>query len=326
MNNSVFTLKNANDSNKPAIWFKLHGRNVIVYPLELYKTFWCCDEKHYIANGIIANFLILSDIVFGSFYDNLYGYYRIDFLRDDFIESAKKCLREICQTIIRGEEVYYKKISKQTAKQILQGLDYLTIPQNCTQIHLDEINIEEFVFKFTEPYSFDTPYIIKIGNRTYESYLSDWTNDFNKIRVEIERVILSYDSFSEVNLHFEDSPDIIRFTHKNICDTKETISMITIYPNSFIDEPILFGWCKKRQVVRSLYLGLCIKETDWEDDRFGSWKDFRLATYNKLQSCFIENYIEGIKEDEHISYPRQRYISSVEEMKTDFQNLIQKLL
>lgn len=39
MNNSVFTLKNANDSNKPAIWFKLHGRNVIVYPLELYKTF-----------------------------------------------------------------------------------------------------------------------------------------------------------------------------------------------------------------------------------------------------------------------------------------------
>ena len=56
-----------------------------------------------------------------------------------------------------------------------------------------------------------------------------------------------------------------------------------------------------------------------------SWDDFRLATYNKLQSCVIENYVQGIVESESQSYPRQRWMSSVKEMEKDFAELCEKL-
>ena len=103
----------------------------------------------------------------------------------------------------------------------------------------------------------------------------------------------------EINLHYEDSPTIIRLNTSSL-DRYRKISRITIIPNEFVNVPNVYGRCDTRQLFRSLYLGLlslCIRETDWFDNDYVDWSDFRLATYNKLQSCAIENFIIGIKED-----------------------------
>ena len=100
-------------------------------------------------------------------------------------------------------------------------------------------------------------------------------------------------------------------------------------PDEFHKEPNRYGWCEPCQLITSLYLGLlglCIKNTDWFDGDYpGNWNNFRLATYNKLQSCVIENYIKGVEEDDFRYHPRQRVIKSVEEMLVDYDNLLKTL-
>lgn len=82
--------------------------------------------------------------------------------------------------------------------------------------------------------------------------------------------------------------------------------------------------------MHALYLGLLelfIVDTTWfeEDPYAGDWTEFRLKSYNQLQSCVVENFINGIKEDEQTTYPRNRIIHTVKEMMDDYQFLKDKL-
>lgn len=333
----VFEFKMAEDKNKPAIWIKLKEKQVIVNPLELYNILHNYESDNFFSYGIKAKFYIFHDIVSCSFQDYYCGYYNIDFKRCGFLESAIQSLTELCNAVLGDVVVFYKEFKKETAGKMLEGLEDLIIPKNYYQIQENEIKVERFSFNFTEAYSCDTPYVIKIGNKEFESALTDWSTDFNRIRLELENVIKTWFGNSIVNLHYEDSPTIIRFIRPNIFDAnyrtiKKELLEVIVEPNEFIHIPNIYAYCDSRQLISSLYLGLlgiCIRKSDWFDkDSFypdDYWNMFRLATYNKLQSCVIENYINGIEEEEDTYLPRQRVINSVEEMEKDYQNLLDTL-
>ena len=42
---------------------------------------------------------------------------------------------------------------------MLTDLHQIVIPKNYSQIFYDEVSIEDFNFRFLEPYSCDTPYV-----------------------------------------------------------------------------------------------------------------------------------------------------------------------
>ncbi|MBQ3636377.1 MAG: hypothetical protein II951_12300 [Bacteroidales bacterium] len=112
-------------------------------------------------------------------------------------------------------------------------------------------------------------------------------------------------------------------------DSRE-VANVCVMPNEFSKYPIVSGWCDPRQLIRALYIGLlgiCVRETDWfeRSGEGGKWEDFRLATYNKLQSNIIERFITAGKDDDFNSEPRQRFVRSVEEMLADFKELQVKL-
>lgn len=307
---NIFEFKVANGVDKPAIWFKLHGREVIIHPYNLYDILWQFSKRHYICWEIQAEFSFLEDEVCGTFDDEIYGLYKINFDKSSFVESAILALKKCCDAVLGNEEVRYDDYGERAAKQMLIGLKDLKNNDN---------TIEHFSFEFVEPYACDTAYKIKIGDKEYISALSDWSNDFNKIRLEIENSLFAYYNSKEtdIELFFEDSPTIIRLRNK--------IARVTIIPNEFAKVPNVYGLCEPRQLIRALYLGLlglCITETDWTEERYGwSWDKFRLATYNKLQSCVIEDYILGVKEDEFTYRPRQRVINTVDEMLVDYKKL-----
>lgn len=100
---------------------------------------------------------------------------------------------------------------------------------------------------------------------------------------------------------------------------------LTIIPNDFSKNPIVFGWCQARQIIRAIYLELLepfTTDTDCFDDGFyGTWDDFRLRAYNQLQSCIVENYINEQDKSEQDYSPRNRTIHSVEKMIKDFKSL-----
>ncbi len=329
MNIDTFQFKVANGIDKPAIWFMLHDREVMIFPYELYNILFDCSRERWICREVKAHFQFFSDEVCGYYNDTSYGSYHRTYQRSVFIESAIQSLKDLSNAVIRCEQTEYNNFNVHAAEQMRVGLKALVIPKNYSQLFEDDIREEPFSFEFVEPYSCDTNYVIGIGEKRHESSLSDWTTDFNLIRLEIERFVLSYYTDSDIKLYFDDSPSIIRLRNISLHHSGNRATKVTIIPNGFIKEPNTYGWCEPHQLIAALYLGLlgiCIKETDWFDDGYsGSWDDFRLATYNKLQSCVIENYLKEIEEDEHSYLPRQRVINSVEEMLVDYQNLQKQL-
>lgn len=321
MNTDKFQFKIANGIDKPAIWFMLHDRDVKVFPFELYNILFDCYRERWICCEVKAHFQIFSEEVFGYFFDASYGSYQITYQRDSFIESAIQSLKDLCDAVIRGEETAYQNFKLCAAEQMLSGLKDIIIPKSYFQIKEDEVKIEPFEFEFVEPYSCDTHFVISIGERQYKSALSDWSTDFNLIRMGIEKYLLSNDDESEIELYFEDSLTIIRLKNISLMHSNKKATRVAIIPNSFVHEPVLYGWCDQKQLIKALYVGLlhiCIRESGWFAENLKAWEGFRLTTYNELESLIIERFLMGLVAHEYEPLPRHRYIDSVEEMMGDY--------
>lgn len=323
-----FEFKIAGDSEQPAIWFKLQEREVFIYPLRLYGLLWQCNEKTYFAPGITAELQIFSDEVYGIYYDDSCGTCKIEHDKQAFIDSAIMALNDLCKYTIKNRTCFYPDFTVKTAESLLTGIENLRIPNNYNQIFYDEICHEEFSFKFVEAYSCDTAYEIRIGRQIYPSFLSDWTTDFNQLRNEMESFVL-YPFFEKhkIHLHFEDSPTILMLQTRSLFpqNTRHPeVIKITVLSDTFSKLAPVFGWCSPRKIIRSLYMELLhvftIEPEDF-DDRFETWDNFRLKSYNQLQSCIIENYINEIDNQEQVFFARNRVLHSVEEMQEDFKQL-----
>ena len=200
MRTDKFEFKTANSKEKPAIWFRLRNRDVIVEPLGLYDVLWDCNRKHYFSYGVYAQFLILDDGIYGSFQDSSYGNYEFEYSKSIFLESAIQSLNALCCYVIEGKATEYGSFTKYAAIKMKEGLEYLNVPAKYYQILEDDVEIEQFSFKFVEPYVCDTPYEIQIGSKTYESNLTDWSTNFNRIRLEMEKSLLIFHEDMDINL------------------------------------------------------------------------------------------------------------------------------
>ena len=324
---NVFKFQKRNGETLPAIWLRLYGKYVKVFPLALYDALWRDYESLFFSPNIESTFYTFDKMVSGYFRDKTREDYHIDFQRKMFTESAIRSLTELCNAALAGLQTAYNDFNSQTAKQMLIGLNKVATHGIHSGSHATESMIEPFSFDFVEPYSCDTGFSIQIGDRQYSSALSDWTTDFNQIRLEMEMAIRWQQDNADIRLHFEDSPTIIRLQHYNLHNSSETVVRTTIIPDTFHYEPRIYGLCSERQLISALYLGLLkIAVTDVDDTFdtcFGEWSDIRLNIYNELQSCVIEKYIKRTEED--VFHFRNRVINTVDEMKADYQRLQKEL-
>ena len=90
-----FEFKVSGGLEQPAIWFYLKNREVAVYPFELLGFLWDSSRENFFSRGIMASFHIYSDEVWGDFKDKHIGIYSIIFDKEQFIDTAKKSLKEL---------------------------------------------------------------------------------------------------------------------------------------------------------------------------------------------------------------------------------------
>ena len=154
-----FEFKVSGEYEKPAIWLGLHGKEVKIFPLPLFEMLWDCYQRRRVSPGIEAKFQIFPENVFGYYYDDSCGSYSIEYERDVFIQSAINALTALCKHVIDGNDTLYSSFTNETAEQMLTDLHQIVIPKNYSQIFYDEVSIEDFNFRFLEPYSCDTPYV-----------------------------------------------------------------------------------------------------------------------------------------------------------------------
>ena len=299
MQTAIFQYKSLTPDAPRGIYITLNGEPRWVCPNVLYSKLWNCDNREWMGDGFEANFQIFKDEVWCYIFDYRSGQLTLKFERESFIYDAKQTLQSFCEDILTNNATIYRDryLSSEGAQKMIEGLESMIIPQNYSQLFSSDVKVEKFTFEFTDEYSCDTDFIIRFGERYYRSYFSDWSNELAIIRHELEGLVLRRGG--EVNLHYEDSPNILRMKSIYVHDTKDDSCVkMTLYPDEFHYEPIMFGYCKRREVIERLYLGfmeLFSRDTSWFDDDYKdvNWDEFRANAIAQLKSQIIEDYLNS---------------------------------
>lgn len=298
MQTSIFEYKSLVSDAPRGIYITLQGEDRKVYPYELFAMLWQPRTRRLLCEGVEADFWIFLESVDGTFFDYKHGRYKIEFKREDFISSAVSSLRQLCDDMLNMRPTIYgeKYMRIAHAERMVEGLDALRIPRNCTQLFSTDIKVEKFTFEFIEEYSCDTGFVIGFGDRLYRSCFSDWSNEFEILRHELEGLVVR--GGGKVELHFEDDPNVIEVRGRYLHDTRDSSCVEVIFkPDGFVGGPILFGFCKSKEVVEKLYCGfmeLLSRDTSWFDDGYEgvTWDEFRTNAIAKLKSQIVEDYLK----------------------------------
>lgn len=320
--NYTFEFQKRNNEDAPAIWFQLHGRYIKIDPYALYDALWCNFERRFFSVEIEEP---------GFLEDKFSWFYNDDIQRNALTESATRSLTEFCNAILACKQTAHRRDwEESTAERMLAGLDALALHRKS-----DNKKIERFSFDFVDPFSCKTDFAIKIGDRKYEEDMYGYDTDFNQIRHDIEGALLWEHNSNgigpeEIRLRDEDCHTTIRLDNYYLFGNPELMAKVTIVFGDCL--PQVCGYCNVRQMISALYLGLlkiCLAEVDIDFElinrEYGGWDNMRLVIYNNLQSCVIEDYIKGEDYELFTNRPRQRFITSVEEMKADYQRLQEEL-
>ena len=300
MQTAIFQYKSLVPDAPRGIYITLHGEDRKVYPYELFATLWDERNRRLLCEGVEAECRIFNNEVDCVFFDYKYGRYSIEYKRDSFILSADSALRQLCDDILNSRQTIYgdRYMKSAHAERMVEGLCAMNVHRNYNQSFSTDAIIEKFTFKFEGEYACDTPFVIGIGNRLYRSCFSDWSNELDILRYELEGLVLRRKG--SVNLHYEDEPNIIEVKGLYFHDTKDSSCVeVTFTPDDFVGGPILFGYCKRKEVVEKLYRGfmeLFSRNTSWFDDRYEgvTWDEFRANAITQLKSQVIEDYLNEV--------------------------------
>lgn len=300
------------------IWMKKGGTDYLVNPYALADSL-CADEHQPLdlyefasINGT-PDYDVYLNISMTVSEVNL----RFDFSSqvisvslEDYFAMASAALAAFCEDSKKSVPIVYggsiddehlKTIESQvTATPFLFGPHKLTI---------DDINIEEFSLTFDNKVSCDINFIARIGNRTIESCISDWSTDLDYIRHQMEGLVFGYKS-GEIEINFEDEPTKIRFIKRNVLTNTKKVDggttfqykdllQVQILPNTFTKTPAVVGFCEPMPTIRAMYesllqLGRILAAADIET--VSDWNySSGMNIYNTLKSGIVEAYLTPYK-------------------------------
>ena len=159
------------------------------------------------------------------------------------------------------------------------------------------IPLEQFTFAVNTKDEFayiDLDYVIGIGDRKLNTYISEWSNSQIRIREQLETYVKRGDS--RVEICFEDSPTIIFMNRSVAMASEENQVHLRIVPDEFHDKKLLIsGYCDENQVIERLYAGLLFGMITRIDDigRGYNWDSCKMVCYNRMKSYVVESYLTG---------------------------------
>ena len=260
----------------------------------------------------------------------------------DFLKIAEEVFTSLCHDVANKTVTAYDNIiNAQEITKIFIQLKVLKLFLMPQRLRSSEINEELLTFNCPaldsdeREWACDIPYILKIGNREIKSGISDWTNDMDYIRYQLESYC--YCRQAQIKLYFEDEPTIINLKQVSALASTKSIGSgiaysyddflkVEIQPNSFIKGSAIYGFCNERQAIKELYEGLLnvgrvgyeFKDYDFNNP----WDYDAIVFYNHIKSPIIERYLSGIKENYNSIVERQRIIHHVFTISPDYTDVL----
>jgi len=153
----------------------------------------------------------------------------------------------------------------------------------------------------------DVMYQIQLGENILESYISEWSTDWDQIRHDLEHLI--WHDETEIDLNFEDTPTRLILSKQNVLDSTveihggiffnwEPLVKIEVIPNDFEKEIEPFsGYGKLLDVVTAVYYGLQGLADAYPEENGENAEMIKSNVKRKLHSSMLNEYIESLKRD-----------------------------
>ncbi len=211
--------------------------------------------------------------------------------------QIKNSIKHLCDLVRDGHSIAEQMVGLDNLEVCCKQLEIEALQPSAYNVEASKITTERFVF---------TPckkgrYKIGIGNRTYETFMSDWDNDYDKIRHQFECLV--YSDKTDIELTFDTSDTVLRIERVSVVDGIEKrekgyaykykeFALVKILPNGWVWYPIIAGYCDYKEMVRSLYEGLLSFALDKSSEK-QSHNDIslRMEMYNAFKSPLIERHI-----------------------------------
>ena len=165
----------------------------------------------------------------------------------------------------------------------------------------------------------DVKYQIQVGEHRLETYISEWSTDWDQIRHDLEHLI--WHNKTEIHLNFEDSPTRIILQKESaldstveynggVCFNWEPLIRIEVIPNGFMkDMEPFFGYDKRLNVIKSIYYGLQSLANAYPDNNSDNSEMTKKNVSAKLHSQLIDEYINDLLEAQN----RRNYAKSMQQ-------------
>lgn len=228
--------------------------------------------------------------------------------RSDYQQAVSDALTAFYQdALLDKPTIYGNSIDFEKLRTVAVQLKTSNMFSPIYRKTINDITIEEFSLDFLGYDFCDIGYEAKIGDRKIATCLSDWSNDFDRLRHQMEGLIY-HSNQADIEICYEDEPTIIRFKRANVLtDTvsvgggtafhyKELVK-VEIHPNSFVKGPIIVGYCEFWETIRTMYEALMnlgyifATSPEYESNQ---WRySCGLNIYNTLKSGIVENVLSS---------------------------------
>lgn len=242
-----------------------------------------------------------------------------------FEEYVSKCSRSMLDLLSAAKEgrslAYEPDVANIDNIRICASQTEITaVLPSYYRLRSQDVIAEPFEFELLEN-KWCENYKISIGDRGYDTWLTHWDNNMERIRHELESYVfereavikLSDDmSYTIIKLRKASAIERIKqFESGGIGFDYKSFIEVQIEPNEFVNMPIIKGMCDEKEMIRSFYQGLlrlALLHPETSDD---IGLPCRRVMYNKIKSPIIEAFLrdEHTKEDEYSL--RQVHVKSI---------------
>lgn len=266
--------------------------------------------------------IIMAETIFGNIIAEHYGqeiFEPFPYEKSSFtMDEITKMISSIETTFFYNEENRFVMETKNDGKDDIAKVKKILFDENYHKKLEDYSLVNNMIWiKCIQPEEdikngygwIDVKYQIQVGENNLESFISEWSTDWDKIRHDLEHLI--WHGETEIRINYEDSPTIIKLSKESALESRveidggiffnwEPLIRVEVIPNDFIKDKVkpFFGYDRQLSVINSIYYGLQSLAKAYPEENEDNPEMTKQNVLKKLQSHLIEDYIDSLVRDE----------------------------
>lgn len=324
-----FRLSCYNYNGKWGVWQTLRDERILVDPLSLVNSLFVDDTYSiFISDEAQKRSSCWVDIrkdffcmTWNTNHPDSPIKEQLMFRFDEYIAQIATSVGQLYDVMKAGETVCYNRydLNLEALETAVAQLRIKSVQPNVYRLRACDVVEERFDFT---PLCSDE-YRIGIGDRHFTTFM---VGDLELIRYQLESIF--YGENATIKVAYEYDETVMKIEHRSILDeiirtnegyryTYKDYAKVTIQPNSFVQTPIIAGYCNYTDTIRTFYEGL-LRMALLHDKKEYDYIPGCIEAYNMCKSPLIETFLNNNKRDSCKSSIRQVRIKEIVTISPDY--------